>query len=90
MRLKVSEVRRNIKGLHPKEVVAVINTLTGPEELVLFLPSGGAVGSIEIGYPIAMNADNYLVELPSETTRGAWRVWVNREQTEEDAMEAAE
>jgi hypothetical protein len=40
MRIKVSEVRRNVQGLHPKEVVAVINTLTGPEELVLFSPHG--------------------------------------------------
>jgi hypothetical protein len=89
MRLKVSEVRNNIQGLHPKEVVAVIKTLTGPEELVLFSPTG-TIDSIEIGYPIAINADNYLVELPAETARGAWRVWVSRQETESGSLEAAE
>ena len=89
MRIKVSEVRRNVQGLHPKEIVAVINTLTGPEELVLF-SSTGVIDSIEIGYPIAINADNYLVELPSETARGAWRVWVSRQETEGGTLEAAE
>jgi hypothetical protein len=88
MRIKVSQIRQNVQGLHPKEIVAVINTLNGPEELVLFSPTG-SIDSIEIGYPIAVNDGNYLVELPSETTRGAWRVWVGRQETEE-AMEAAE
>jgi hypothetical protein len=88
MRIKVTEVRRNVQGLHPKEVVAVINTLTGPEELVLF--SSGSIDSIEIGYPIAINAENYLVELPSETARGAWRVWVSRQETEGGSLVAAE
>lgn len=89
MRIKVREVRRGLKGLHPKEAIAVIRTLTGPEEIVIFSPSG-AVGSIEVGYPIAVNADNYLVELPAETSKGAWRVWVGRDETEGDALEAAE
>ncbi len=89
MRIKVSEIKRNVQGLHPKEVVAIISTLTGPEELVVFAPSG-SIGSIDVGYPIAINDGNYLVELPSETAKGAWRVWMNRTETEGNTLEAAE
>jgi hypothetical protein len=89
MRIKVRDLRSGIQGLHPKEAMVVIDTLTGPEELVIFNPSGG-ISSIEVGHPIAVNADNFLVELPSETGKGAWRVWVNRAETEGDALEAAE
>lgn len=89
MRLKVRDLRQGIRGLHPKEAVAVIATLTGPEELIIFSPAG-RISSIEVGHPIAINADNYLIELPSETAKGAWRVWVNRAEMEGDTLEAAE
>jgi hypothetical protein len=89
MRIKVRDLRQGIQGLHPKEAMVVIDTLTGPEELVIFAPSGG-IDSIQVGYPIAVNEDNFLVELPAETSKGAWRVWVNRKDTEDDRLEAAE
>jgi hypothetical protein len=88
MRIKVRDAHR-MQGLHPHEVMAVIDTLTGPEELVIHAPAG-APTHIDVGYPIAVNKDNYLVELPSETARGAWRVWVTGETTDRDIMEAAE
>lgn len=88
MRIKIRDVRKELKGGHPHEVVAIIDTLTGPEELLMFAP-GGAISSIEVGHPVATNGDNYLVELPTETSKGAWRVWINRD-TIDSIMEAAE
>lgn len=87
MRVRIRDLRRGIQGLHPNEAIAVINTLTGPEELVVF--TTGDLDSIEVGYPVAVNDGNFLVELPSETSKGAWRVWVSRGDTD-DRLEAAE
>jgi hypothetical protein len=86
MRIKVSESR---PGLHPHETVAVIATLTGPEELVVDERSG-QMDSIDVGHPVALNGKNYLVELPSETSKGAWRVWVSEDTTLNEVREAAE
>ncbi len=32
--------------------------------------------TIEVGHPITRREDRSLVELPRETARGCWRVWV--------------
>jgi len=34
---------------------------------------------LEIGYPVGRDEENYLVELPRETSRGFWRVWVAKD-----------
>jgi hypothetical protein len=76
MRLKVEPTG---KGLHTSEVVVTVKTSTGVERLVV---SERAIDNsqIDIGWPIRSKGDLYLVELPSETQSGAWRVWVNRDQ----------
>jgi hypothetical protein len=89
MRVKVRDLRRGLQGLHPSEAMVLIDTLTGPEELVIFAPSE-SLRSIDVGYPIAITEGNFLVELPSETSKGAWRVWVGPDSAEADVMEAAE
>jgi hypothetical protein len=90
MRIKIADMKRGVQGVHPNEVVAVVQTVTGPEELLVFAPPGKHVNSIEVGHPVAVNGDNYLVELPSETSKGAWRVWVDKDTITDEVMEAAE
>lgn len=76
MRVRVKEVRA---GLHPQEVVVSVATNTGESEHLVVHRRALAGGSLAIGYPISEHENNYLVELPRETTSGAWRVWVPRE-----------
>ena len=72
MRVKVKEVGR---GSHPSEVMVSVTTTNGEERLVVHRRSL-MDDSLEIGYPINQESDSYLVELPRETLRGEWRVWV--------------
>ena len=74
MRVKVQEVGA---GLHPSEVVVQVKTVTGSENLVVDKRSLEN-GTLAVGSPIARKGDQWLVELPRETMRGAWRVWVKR------------
>lgn len=72
MRVQVETVGA---GLHPKEVVIAVNTRDGREQLSVDSSSINE-GSVSIGFPVGQTADHYLVELPQETFRGYWRVWV--------------
>ena len=75
MRVKLQNVR---EGLHPKEMIATIDTITGPEELIVDAQSA-LRNSVEVGNPVAQNGRYFLIELPSETSSGSWRVWVDKD-----------
>ena len=76
MGVKIKTIR---KGLHPHEVVVAIQTLTGAIEKLVVHHRMLKNDSIDIGYPINSSDEGYLVELPQETTSGAWRVWVSKD-----------
>ena len=86
MHLMVEEVG---KGLHPSEVVVAINTSEGPERLVVDKRSIKG-GFLTVGYPIDDRGDEFLVELPRETTTGSWRVWVGKDNVQVRTMIPAE
>jgi hypothetical protein len=86
MRIKLDEVR---EGIHPSEAISTIKTITGPEELVVNARTGRS-GFIDVGNPVGRHEGYYLVELPSETSSGAWRVWIDKDIVLDEAMEAAE
>lgn len=75
MKLKVNKVGA---ASHPQEVVVSVETEEGTEFLVVHEASLSG-DQIEIGYPIGQKASNFLVELPRETMRGSWRVWVSND-----------
>jgi hypothetical protein len=86
MRLKVTEVER---GLHPSQVVLSIDAEDGTHFFVV--NKNSVVNStVDVGHGVGRRGDLYLVELPSETDSGAWRLWVNRSEIVEAALEAAE
>jgi hypothetical protein len=86
LRLKVKRIRQ---GLHPSEMVVAVDTADGREELVVDARSLKD-DSLSVGYPIGSDDDHLLIELPRETMRGAWRVWVPRTATvQETAQDAA-
>ena len=76
MKVKVVEAG---KALHPSEMVVAIKTLTGTENLVIdkLAVKNDAIG---IGFPIRQDGSNYLIELPTESQSGSWRIWVSSDQ----------
>jgi hypothetical protein len=74
MRVKVDKIG---KGIHPSEVIVSVKTNDGEERLVVHQRSLQE-DSLDIGYPIDENDDQYLIELPRETMTGLWRVWVQK------------
>ena len=70
------KVRRLSEGLHPSEVVVTVVTADGSEEEVS-VDSGSLSGdTLDVGHPISKDQGRVLVELPRETARGFWRLWV--------------
>ncbi|MDR3497082.1 MAG: hypothetical protein P4L82_20995 [Ancalomicrobiaceae bacterium] len=69
-------------GMHPSEQLVTITTRDGREELFV---DGSQIeqDSIPVGFPVGRSNGHVLVELPRETMRGNWRVWVDLKQLTE-------
>ena len=72
MLLKLDAVSQ---GLHPNEFIVKLNN----ENLVVHRRSLSGQDQLRIGYPVDERDNEYLVELPQETTSGAWRIWVSKD-----------
>jgi hypothetical protein len=86
MKMTTIAVEEVEDGLHPNEVAAMIRTADGRlEEVFVYrgLVKGQRLKADVVGY----EGDRVLVELPRETTSGAWRVWMSRDSVE--VLEAA-
>lgn len=67
-------------GQHPSEAVVSVNTADGKhEELIVDRRSLEGRESLRVGYPIRRDNHRVLIELPRETMRGSWRIWVKEE-----------
>lgn len=73
LRVKVEKVR---DGQHPSEIVVAVTTAEGGREELIVDRRSLHEGSLEVGYPVGRDRERVLVELPRETLRGSWRVWV--------------
>lgn len=73
MRLRV---KRLGSGQHPSEVVVAVTTSDDREEQVVVDELSLEGDGLEIGWPIDVRGNESLVELPRETVRGSWRLWV--------------
>ena len=78
------EIERLGRGLHPEEVVVAVQTRSGREELAVDESSlqGATLG---VGWPVGQNDECFLVELPRETFRGFWRVWVPKDRVSRES-----
>jgi hypothetical protein len=64
-------------GQHPSEAVVSVTTADGKqEELIVDRRSLEDRGSLRVGYPIRRDSGRALIELPRETMRGNWRIWI--------------
>jgi hypothetical protein len=70
-------IRGESKGMHPSEALVEIDTVDGTEELFV---DKSIVSSNSIpAWPLDSAENRVLVELPRETMRGRWRVWVRKD-----------
>lgn len=81
-RIKVRQVGN---GLHPSEVVVEVRAAEGERERLVVDRRSLRDDTLGVGYPVGQDHDRLLVELPRETQRGLWRVWVSPELVVEDA-----
>jgi hypothetical protein len=82
MKLSVSPIG---DGLHPSEMLVEVVTRAGSEEMIVDRSIVNE-GKVEIGAILGKEQGYTLVQLPRETMRGAWRVWVPNNAIVEDAM----
>lgn len=73
MRIRVQEVG---EGMHPSEIVVSVRTSDGDQERLIVDRRSLKDGTLHIGFPVGSEPGRYLVELPRETLRGSWRIWV--------------
>ena len=78
-------IERVREGQHPSEVVVAVRTADGGIEKLVVDQRSIRNDTLEIGYPVGEDNDRLLVELPRESVRGLWRVWVNRDSVTEQA-----
>ena len=83
MKLRVRGVEA---GAHSNEKIVEISTTKGSAFLAVD-SSQIQENKIEVGGPVAIGKDQYLVELPQETFSGAGRVWIPK--TELEGLEIA-
>jgi hypothetical protein len=81
-RVKVQEVG---KGMHPSEVVVMVRTADGGQEQLIVDERSLQDGTLQVGFPVGSEPGKYLVELPRETERGSWRIWVSPDQIVQEA-----
>ena len=82
MKLSVAHIG---DGLHPSEMLVEVETRTGPEEMIVD-KTVVKDGKVEVGAILGAEPGYTLVQLPRETMRGAWRVWVPNSAIVEGAM----
>ena len=85
MRVRIEEIG---EGQHPSERVVSVQTLDGPQQLIVDYRSIQNQ-SLDVGFPVGKLNGHLLVELPRETVQGAWRVWVPREIIFGEAVEGS-
>ena len=87
MRLKVTKIE---DGLNPSQISVSVIARDGVHYLVLSKTSIDASNTIDVANPVARRDRDVLVELPTETDSGTWRLWVDKDSLSEGVLEAAE
>jgi hypothetical protein len=78
------KVRTVGDGQHPSETVVAVTTADGKQEELIVDKRSLERGSLRIGYPLRSRAGEFLIELPRETMRGSWRIWVRENELEQE------
>jgi len=76
VRVKVQVVE---EGQHPNERLVALTTADGVREELIVDRRSIKENTLSVGYPVGEEKNRLLIELPRETMRGQWRVWVSRD-----------
>ena len=87
MRLKVTKIE---DGVNPSQVSVAVTARDGVHYLVLSKTSIDVADTIDVGNPVGHHDGIVLVELPTETDSGTWRLWVDKDSLSEEVLEAAD
>jgi hypothetical protein len=68
-------------GPGPSEAIIGVQTTGGQLEEVVLSKRHTESGLLNVGSPLLTRDQNYLIELPRESTSGKWRVWVPHSET---------
>ena len=68
------------QAIMPKERLAIIKTTNGRAEVIVSERS--LDGDLLKAKVVTEEPNSFLIELPRETSSGAWRVWVPREEVQ--------
>lgn len=68
-------------GPGPSESIVGVMTADGQLEEVVLSKRHIENGYLNVGAPLLTRDENYLIELPRESTTGRWRVWVPHAET---------
>ncbi len=71
-------------GQHPSEALVSVTTADGKKEELIVDKRSLERGSLRVGYPLREHNNAYLIELPRETMRGTWRIWVKKDELVQD------
>lgn len=72
-------ISRSDPGMHRSERLLTIETRDGPEEV--FVDDSLVIdGKLDVSHPVGQQNGHVLVELPRESMRGKWRIWVQQSQ----------
>lgn len=74
LRVKIQRIR---EGQHPSEMVVAVTTADGEREELIVDRRSLRDDTLGVGYPVGTDKNRLLIELPRETLRGLWRVWVS-------------
>jgi hypothetical protein len=72
------KIERLRGGQHPSEVIVSVRTADGGTEKLIVDERSIRDEAIEVGYPVGQDDNRLLVELPRESLRGLWRIWIER------------
>jgi hypothetical protein len=81
------KVRMVGTGQHPSEVIVAVTLPDGKQEELIVDQRSVEGEALRIGYPLRHHEGQYLIELPRETMRGSWRVWVPEREVYREAEE---
>ncbi len=74
--IKTKKVHKNKYYLHPSEIMAVVETINGIEEVITHHTHVDENNNFQVA-GIVKDEDRVLVEFPRESCKGAWRAWIS-------------
>lgn len=74
------------EGPGPSEAIVGILTVEGHREEVVISKRVFHQGTMNVGFPLNHDKNQYLIELPRESASGRWRIWIPESEVVNDRV----